>query len=118
MSNESLPSITTRSDDPGSVKSSVNKAKDTALFTRAIDGMMDLIRIENNELDKIDLESMIDKIEKMVLKKKKRCQGKKMYTQYQNLWTAFVANNISNEYDDVTLVRHTRKILTKTLWRV
>ena len=71
MSNENLPSITTRNDDPGGESSSVNKEKDIALCTRAVDGMMDLARIENNVLNKIDLESMIDKTEKMVLKKKK-----------------------------------------------
>ena len=34
-----------------------------------------------------------------------------MYTHYQNLWTAFVANNnIVNEYDDVVLVRFFQSI--------
>ena len=44
-----------------------------------------------------------------------------MYTQYQNLWTSFVANdNISNECDDVALVRFFRSIQGRyspdTLW--
>ena len=69
MSNENLPSITTRNGDPGGERSSVNKEKDTALFASAVGGMVHLTRIENNELNKIDLESMIDKTEKMVLKK-------------------------------------------------
>ena len=42
------------------------KEKDTA---KEVDGMMDLTRIEKGELNKIDLQSMIDKTEKMVLKK-------------------------------------------------
>ena len=34
-----------------------------------------------------------------------------MYTQYQNLWTSFVANNsIDNEHDDVALVRFFQSI--------
>ena len=33
--------------------------------------MMDLTRIENGELNKIDLESMIEKTEEIVLNKKK-----------------------------------------------
>ena len=49
---------------------------------------------------------MIAKTEKMVLKEKKDVKVKKMYTRYQNLWTAFVANNnIATEYDDVALVK-------------
>ena len=43
------------------------KEKDTA---KEVDGMMDLTRIEKGELNKIDLQSMIDKTEKMVLEKK------------------------------------------------
>ena len=103
---ENLPSITTRKNGAGGERSSVNKEKDTALFAREVDGMMDLTRIEKGELNKIDLESMIAKTEKMVLKEKKDVKVKKIYTHYQNLWTAFVANNDKeNENDDVTLVR-------------
>ena len=44
-----------------------------------------------------------------------------MYTHYQNLWTAFVANNnIVNEHDDVVLVRFFQCIQGRyspnTLW--
>ena len=44
-----------------------------------------------------------------------------MYTHYQNLWTAFVANNkLANEYDDVALVRFFKGIEGRyspnTLW--
>ena len=44
-----------------------------------------------------------------------------MYTRYQNLWTAFVANNnIENEHDDVALVRFFKSIQSRyspnTLW--
>ena len=77
MSNEeNLPSITTRNNKPGGERSSVIEEKDTALFVREEDGMMDLTRIEDGELNKVDLESMIGKTEKMVLKKDvkvKRC---------------------------------------------
>ena len=49
---------------------------------------------------------MIAKTEKMVLKENKDVKVKKMCIRYQNLWTAFVANNnVENEYDDVALVR-------------
>ena len=82
---ENLPSITTRKNGAGGERSSVNKEKDTALFAREVDGMMDLTRIEKGELNKIDLESMIAKTEKMVLKEKKDVKVKKMYTCYQNL---------------------------------
>ena len=85
MSNENLPSITTRTDEPGDERSSVNKAIDTALFGQAVDGMMDFRRIENGELNKIDLESMIENTEEMVLNKKKDVKVEKMYTPYQNL---------------------------------
>ena len=73
--------------------------------------MMDLMRIKNGELNKIDLENMIEKTEKKVLKKKKDVKVKNIYTQYSNLWTSFVANNnISNEYYDVVLVRFFKSI--------
>ena len=54
----------------------------------------------------------------MVLKEKKDV---KMNMRYQNLWTAFVANNdIVNEYDDVALVRFFQSIQGRyspnTLW--
>ena len=65
---ENLPSITTRKNDAGGERSSVIKEKDTALFARVVDGMIDLTRIEKGVLNKIDLESMT---EKMVLKGKK-----------------------------------------------
>ena len=65
---EILISITTRKNDPGGERSSVIKEKDTALFAREVDGMMDLTRIEKGVLNKINLESMIAKTEKMVLK--------------------------------------------------
>ena len=68
---ENLRSITTRENDAGGERSSVIREKDTAVFAREVDGMMDLTRIEKGEINKIDLESMIDKIEKMVLKQKK-----------------------------------------------
>ena len=77
MSNENLPSITTRTDEPGGERSSVNKEKDTTLFAKAVDGIMDLTSIEKIELNKIDLESTIDKTKKMVLKKKKDVKVKK-----------------------------------------
>ena len=39
-----------------------------------------------------------------------------MYTHYQNLWTAVVANNnIVNEYDDVALVRFFQSIQGRAL---
>ena len=46
-----------------------------------------------------------------------------MYTWYQNLWTAFVANNnIENEHDDVALVRFFQSIhgrySTNSLWEI
>ena len=42
----------------------------------------------------------------MILKNKKDAKVNKMYTRYQNLWRAFVANNnIMDKYDDVALVR-------------
>ena len=63
---ENLPSITNMKDKAGGQRSSVMKEKDTA---KEVDGMMDLTRIEKGELNKIDLQSMIDKTEKMVLKK-------------------------------------------------
>ena len=89
---ENLPSITIRKKDAGGERSSVIKEKDTALFAWEVDGMMDLTRIEMGVLNKIDLKSMIAKTEKMVLNEKKDFKLKKMYTCYQNLWTAFVAN--------------------------
>ena len=71
MSNqENLPSIITRKDEAGGERSSVIQEKDTAVFAREVDSMMDLTRIEKGELNKIDLQSMIDKTEKMVLEKK------------------------------------------------
>ena len=71
MSNkENLPSITTRNNNPDDERSSVAKEKDTASFSHAVGGMMDLTRIEIGELNKIDLESMIKKTENMALKKK------------------------------------------------
>ena len=89
--------------------------------TREVDGMMDLTRIENGEINKIDPESMSAKTEKKSSQGKKGCYVKKMYTCYQNLWTAFVANNnIENEYDDVALLRFFQSIQERysqnTLW--
>ena len=66
---ENLPSITTRKNDAGGERSSVNKKKDAALFARGVDGMIDLTRIEKGELNKIDLESFSRK--KRMLKSKK-----------------------------------------------
>ena len=82
--------------------------------------MMDLTRIEKGELNNIDMESMIDKTEKIVLKKKD-VKVKKMYTRYQILCTSFVANNnIVNEHDDVALIRFLQSIHGRyspnTLW--
>ena len=74
---ENLPSITTRKNDAAGERGSVIKEMDTAVFAREVDGMMDLTRIEKGELNKIDLESMMDKTEKMVLKKKKDVKVKK-----------------------------------------
>ena len=74
---ENLPSITTRKNGAGGERSSVNKEKDTALFAREVDGMMDSTKIEKGELNKIDLESMIAKTEKMVLMGKKDVKVKK-----------------------------------------
>ena len=68
---ENLFSITTRKNDAGGERSSVIKEKDTAVFAREVDGMMDLTMIEKRVLNKIDLESMIAKTGKMVLKEKK-----------------------------------------------
>ena len=124
MSNvNDLPSTATRNEIPGDERSSVSKDKDTALFSAAVDGMMDLTRIENGEINKLDLESIIAKTENMVLEKKKDVRVKKMYTRYQNLWTAYVANNnIENEFDDVALVKFFRSIQGRyspnTLWVV
>ena len=67
---ENLPSIATRKKYAGDERSSVNKEKDIFLFARKVDGMMDLTRIEKGELNKIDLESMIAKTEKMGIKEK------------------------------------------------
>ena len=107
---ENLPSITTRENDDGGQRSSAITEKDTAVFAREVDGVIDLTRPEKDKLNKIDLESKIEK-EKIVLKKIKDIKVKKMYTCYQNLWTAFVANNnIVNEHDDVALVRFFQSI--------
>ena len=79
MSNKgNLPSITTRNKNPDDERSSVTKEKDTASLSHAVDGMMDLTRIENGELNKIDLESIINKTENMVLEQKKDVRVKKM----------------------------------------
>ena len=73
MSNkENLPLITTRNKIPDDERSIVTKEKDTASISHAVDGMMDLTRIENGKLNQIDLESMMNKTENMVLEKK-RC---------------------------------------------
>ena len=84
---------------------------------------MDLTRIEKGVLNKIDLETIIAKTEKMVLKEIKDVKVKIIYTCYQNLWTAFIANNnIENEnaYDDVALLRFFQSIQGRyspnTLW--
>ena len=77
MSNENLPYTTTRNNEPGGERSSVIKEKDTALFARAVDGMMDLTRVENGELNHFNLENMIDNTKKLVLKKKKNIKIKK-----------------------------------------
>ena len=77
MSNENLPSITTRTDGPDDERISVNKEKDIALFAKTVDGMVDFTRIENGEFNKIDLEGMIEKTEKIVLNKKKDVKVKK-----------------------------------------
>ena len=53
ISHENLPSINTRTDEPGDERSSVDKEKDTTFFAKAVDGMMDLTRIENGDLNKI-----------------------------------------------------------------
>ena len=108
MSNEEyLPSITSKNCKP--------------LFAREVDGMMYLTKIEDGEINKVDLERMIEKTEKMV--QKKDLKVKKMYMQYQNLWTSFVENNnINNEYDDVALTRFFKSIQGRyspnTLWVV
>ena len=77
MSNKNLQSITTRTDGPDDKRSSVNKEKNTALFAKVLDGIMDLTSIENSDLNKIDLESMIEETEKTVLNKKKMLRQKK-----------------------------------------
>ena len=77
---KNLPSITTRENGAGGERSSVNKDKDTALFAREVDGMIDLTRIEKGELNKIDLESMIAKTETMILKEKRMFQWKNVHT--------------------------------------
>ena len=91
MSNvNNLPSTATRNDNPGGERSSVTKTKDTALFAAAVDGMMDLTRIENGELNKLDLESMIEKTEKMVLERKKEVRVKQMYMRYQIIYISCI----------------------------
>ena len=65
MSNEeNLSSITTRNKEAGGERSSIIKEKDTAVFAREVDGIMELTRIEKGVLNKVDLESMTDKSEK------------------------------------------------------
>ena len=49
-----LPSSTTRNDEPGGERSSVMKENDTAIFSKEIEGIMELTRIENGELNKVD----------------------------------------------------------------
>ena len=71
MSNENLQSITTRTDGPDDERSSVNKEKDTALFAKALAGIMGLTSIENSDLNKIDLESMIEETENWCSTRKK-----------------------------------------------
>ena len=106
-----LPSIATRNDEPGGEKSIVAKEKDTIIFSKEIDGIMELTRIENGQLNKVDYESLMDKTDKMMLNNKKDAKANRICTRYQNLCRAFVANNnIKEKYDDVALVRFLKSI--------
>ena len=66
-----LPSITIRNDEPGGERTSVIKEKETAIFSKEIEGFMELIRIENGQLNKVDYDSLTEKFAKMILKTKK-----------------------------------------------
>ena len=85
MSNEDLPSITSRTDESGDERSSVNTEKESALFAQAIDAIIQATRIENGELNNIDLESMIEKTEEMGLSKKKDVKIKKVHLIHKSL---------------------------------
>ena len=101
----SLPSIAIRKNDTGGERSCVIKKKDTAVFAREVDGMIYFTRIEKGEVNKIDLENMIDKTEKVVLKEKNVKMTKCMLVT-RTCELIFVANNnIVNEHDGVVLVR-------------
>ena len=84
---------------------------------------MELTRIENGELNKVDYNSLTEKTANMILKNKNKSKVDKIYTRYQNLWRAFVANNnIMDKYDDVALIRYLKSIQNRcspnTLWVV
>ena len=90
--------ITTRYDDPGGKKSSAIKQA-TALFAKEFDDKLDLVRIEDGEVNKIMASPN-------GAEKYKTYKSKKIYTQYLNLWTTFVADdNIKDGFDDEVLVR-------------
>ena len=121
MSNQmNLLSITTRNDEPGGESI---KEKDATIFSKEIEGIMELTRIENGQLNKVDYESLTEKTVKMILKNKKDAKVNKIYTRYENIWRAFVLyNNIMEGYDDVALVRFFKSIQSRyspnTLWVV
>ena len=68
--------------------------------------MMDLTWIEKGEVNKIDLQSIIDETENMVLKKKERCESEKNVCMVpESVHFLCSKHNIENEHDDVALVR-------------
>ena len=63
MSNQKdLPSITTRNNEPGGESCNVIKEKDTPICPKEIEGIMELTRIENGQLNKADYESLTEKL--------------------------------------------------------
>ena len=71
-----VPSITTRNDETGGERSSVIKEKDTAMFYKEIEGIMELTRIENGQLNKVDYDSLTEKTAQVILKNKNKAKAK------------------------------------------
>ena len=84
---------------------------------KAVNGMLALTWIDNRKVNEEDMSDMIENMDALLDEKKIEKPVRKMYQQYQNLWTSFCAKeSIKEEYDDVSLVKFFKQV-EPSYWR-
>ena len=101
----------------------VGKGDAGNVILNIVNDMLALTRIQNGQVNSEDMENMMMNTNAMLEEKKIEKPVRKMYQRYQNLWINFCEKEkITNEYDDVSLVKFFKQIepsyKPSTLWVV